>query len=57
MALTLKELQSQIDELRAKIEVLANNSKSALIIKKNLVIGDTFEHLNLTWKILDITDK
>lgn len=57
MALTLKELQSQIDELREKIEVLANNSKSALIIKKNLGIGDTFELLNLTWKILDITDK
>lgn len=57
MALTLKELQSQIDELREKIEVLANNSKSALIIKKKLGIGDTFELLNLTWKILDITDK
>ena len=56
MALTLKALQLQIDNLREEILQLKANNKVP-IINKNLGIGDTFELLNLTWKILDITDK
>ena len=56
MALTLKALQLQIDNLREEILQLKANNKVP-IINKNLGIGDTFELLNLTWKILDIKDK
>lgn len=56
MALTLKALQEQIDNLKEEIAQLKANNKLP-IIKKNIGIGDTFELLGLTWKILDITDK
>lgn len=56
MELTLKALQLQIDSLKEEIvELKANKRQTA--IKKKLGIGDTFELLGLTWKILDITDK
>lgn len=57
MALTMKTLQEQINELRNELAVLKAENKSGITIKKNLGIGDTFEINNLTWKILDITDK
>lgn len=56
MALTLKTLQAQIDSLNERLTQMESKSKVSLI-KKNLGIGDTFELLDLTWKILDITDK
>lgn len=56
MALTLKALQLQIDSLKEEIAEL-RASKRQPVIKKNLGIGDTFELLGLTWKILDITEK
>lgn len=56
MALTLKALQLQIDSLKEEIAQLKANERQP-VIKKNLGIGDTFELLGLTWKILDITDK
>ena len=55
MALTLKALQLQIDSLKEEIEQLKTSERQP-VIKKNLGIGDTFELLGLTWKILDITD-
>lgn len=57
MALTMKTLQEQINELRNELAVLKAENKSGITIKKNLGIGDTFELCNLVWKILDITDK
>lgn len=59
MALTMKTLQEQINDLRNELAVLKAESKSGITIKKNLGlgIGDTFELCNLVWKILDITDK
>lgn len=56
MALTLKTLQEQIDSLKEEIAQLKASERQP-VIKKNLGIGDTFELLDLTWKILDITDK
>ena len=56
MALTLKALQLQIDSLKEEIAQLKASEKQP-VIKKNLGIGDTFELLDLTWTILDITDK
>ena len=56
MALTLKALQLQIDSLKEEIAQLKASEKQP-VIKKNLGIGDTFELLGLTWKILDITNK
>lgn len=56
MALTLKALQNQVDDLRKEIETLKSNCKTQTI-KKSLAIGDTFEIAGLKWKILDITDK
>ena len=57
MALTMKTLQEQINDLRNELAVLKAESKSGITVKKNLGIGDTFELNNLVWKILDITDK
>ena len=56
MALTLKALQLQIDSLKEEIAQLKTSERQP-VIKKNLGIGDTFELLGLTWKILDITNK
>ena len=57
MALTMKALQEQINDLRNELAILKAKNKSGITIKKNLSIGDTFELCNLVWKILDITDK
>lgn len=54
--LNMKMLQEQINELRNEVAMLKANSK-VLQIPKGLGIGDTFELVGLTWKILDITDK
>ena len=56
MALTLKALQNQVDDLRKEIETLKSNCKTQTI-KKKLYIGDIFEIEGLKWKIIDITDK
>ena len=56
MALSLKALQNQVNDLRKEIENLKSNCKTQTI-KKSLAIGDTFEIAGLKWKILDITDK
>ena len=54
--LTMKALQEQINELRNEVAILKASSK-VLQIPKGLGIGDTFKLAELTWKILDITDK
>lgn len=54
--LTMKALQKQINKLNEEVAILKANSKMP-ILKKKLGIGDTFELAELTWKILDITDK
>lgn len=56
MALNLKELQKQFDDLKKEFEEFKASIKRP-IIKKGLTIGDTFEIAGLKWKILDITDK
>ena len=50
VALTMRVLQEQINDLRNEIAVLKATSKSI-----NLLIGDTFEVADTKWKILDIT--
>lgn len=62
MALTMKILQEQINELRLdnaslknEIELLKCNSKSG--IKRNLKIGDDFKISDVTFTILDITEQ
>ena len=54
--LTLKVLQEQINELRNEVAIL-KATKRVNKIPAGLGIGDTFELVGLTWKILDITDK
>lgn len=56
MALNLKELQKQFDDLKKEFEEFKASIKRP-IIKKGLAIGDTFEIAGLKWKILNITDK
>lgn len=56
MALTLKALQIQIDSLVKEVEKLKSERTNKILIKKKLEIGDTFELVGLTWKILDITE-
>lgn len=53
--LTMKDLQNQINELKAELSELKKEKIPA--IKKKLEIGDTFELAGLNWKILDITEK
>lgn len=57
MALTMKVLQNQIDELKKEINALkGNNSKNMNKLPAGLSIGDEFQLAGTTWKILDITD-
>ena len=57
MALTMKALQDQIDELKKEMNVLkGNNSKNMKKLPAGLSIGDEFQLAGTTWKILDITD-
>ena len=53
--LTMKDLQNQINELKAELSEIKKEKIPA--IKKKLEIGDTFELAGLNWKILDITEK
>ena len=53
-ALTMRVLQEQINDLRNEIAVLKATSKS-INLPEGLGIGDTFELVDTTWKILDIT--
>lgn len=52
--LTMRGLQEQINDLRNEIAVLKATSKTANFLE-GLGIGDTFELVDTTWKILDIT--
>lgn len=52
--LTMKVLQEQINDLRNEIAMLKATSKTANFLE-GLGIGDTFELVDTTWKILDIT--
>lgn len=52
--LTMRVLQEQINDLRNEIAVLKATSKS-INLPEGLGIGDTFELVDTTWKILDIT--
>ena len=55
MALTMKALQDQIDELKKEINALkGNNSKNMKKLPAGLSIGDEFQLAGTTWKILDI---
>lgn len=57
MALTMKALQDQIDELKKEINALkGNNFKNMKKLPAGLSIGDEFQLSGTTWKILDITD-
>ena len=53
-ALTMRVLQEQINDFRNEIAVLKATSKSINLLE-GLGIGDTFELVDTTWKILDIT--
>lgn len=53
--LTMKDLQNQINELKAELSEI--KKEKIPTIKKKLEIGDTFELAGLNWKILDITEK
>lgn len=50
-----KSLEQRVAELEKKMNEIAGNKP--VRISKQLGIGDTFELADLTWKILDITDK
>ena len=52
--LSMRVLQEQINDLRNEIAVLKATSKS-INFPEGLAIGDTFELVDTTWKILDIT--
>lgn len=52
--LTMRGLQEQINDLGNEIAVLKTTSKS-INLPEGLGIGDTFELVDTTWKILDIT--
>lgn len=54
--LTLKVLQEQINELRNEVAIL-KATKRVNKIPAGLGIGDTFELVGITWKIIDITNK
>lgn len=53
--LTMKDLQNQINELKAELSEI--KKEKIPTIKKKLEIGDTFELAGLNWKIIDITEK
>lgn len=52
--LSMRVLQEQINDLRNEIAVLKATSNSINLLE-GLGIGDTFELVDTTWKILDIT--
>lgn len=52
--LSMRVLQEQINDLRNEIAALKATSKSINLLE-GLGIGDTFELVDTTWKILDIT--
>lgn len=52
--LLMRVLQEQINDLRNEIAALKATSKSINLLE-GLGIGDTFELVDTTWKILDIT--
>lgn len=52
--LSMRVLQEQINDLRNEIAVLKATSKSINLLE-GFGIGDTFELVDTTWKILDIT--
>ena len=55
MALTMKALQDQIDELKKEINALkGNNSMNMKKLPAGLSIGDEFQLAGTTWKILNI---
>jgi len=53
--LTMKDLQNQINELKAELSEI--KKEKIPTIKKKFEIGDTFELAGLNWKILDVTEK
>ena len=50
-----KSLEQRVAELEKKMNEITGNN--VVKIGKQLGVGDTFELADLTWKILDITDK
>ena len=54
MALTMKALQDQIDELKKEINALNGNNSKNKKLPAGLSIGDEFQLAGTTWKILDI---
>lgn len=50
-----KNLEDRVKELEKKVAAL--KAKAALKLNKALGIGDTFQLLDLEWKILDITEQ
>lgn len=50
-----KNLEQRVAELEELVKQM--QGKAEIKISKKLGIGDTFELIGLTWKILDITDK
>ena len=50
-----KSLEERVAELEKKVMTLVRNEK--VNIGKGLKVGDTFELVGATWKILDITEK
>lgn len=57
MALTLKFLQEQIEQLRKEIECLKNvqGETQHKRLSADLTIGESFELAEINWKIIDIT--
>lgn len=53
--LTMKDLQNQINELKAELSEI--KKEKIPTIRKKLEIGDAFELAGLNWKIIDITEK
>lgn len=54
MALTMKALQDQIDELKKGINALNGNNSKNKKLPAGLSIGDEFQLAGTTWKILNI---
>lgn len=54
MALTMKALQDQIDELKKEINALNGNNSKNKKLPAGLSIGDEFQLAGTTWKILNI---
>ena len=50
-----KTIEKRVEELERIVKQL--QKEKSISIKKKLNVGDTFELVGLTWKILDITEK